>query len=323
MTGASILICGPGAVGLGVASCLLAAGERVHILGRAASTAMLAERGLGRTGIFGPCHAEPSAFSCFTSLDVAPELPYEYVLVCTKSYDSATVCEQLASSRGVVGRNTRIVLFQNGWGNAEVFSRVFPETAVYNARVITGFQRQDKARVEVTVHADAICIGSLYTPATDCIERLVNLISRGGIPCRSTAQIGKHLWAKMLYNCTLNPLGAIFGVPYGVLGRQPHTRAIMADLVAEIFAVISALGYETHWASPDQYLTTFYEKLLPPTAAHESSMLQDIRARRRTEIDALSGEIIRLGNAACVATTCNRMTYRMVKFLEADRSRDA
>ncbi len=121
----------------------------------------------------------------------------------------------------------------------------------------------------------------------------------------------------MLYNCALNPLGAIFAVLYGVLGEGRYTRKIMKAVIAEIFRVVEAQGYSTHWSFAGEYLAAFYEKLFPPTAGHESSTLQDIRAGKNTEIEALREAVVRLGKKAGVEVSYNFMLYITVKFMEA------
>jgi 2-dehydropantoate 2-reductase len=121
----------------------------------------------------------------------------------------------------------------------------------------------------------------------------------------------------MLFNCPLNSLGAIFGVPYGALGESEQAKQIMGMIVREIFLVMQAAGYSTYWDSPEEYLVKFYADLVPLTARHHSSTLQDLRAGKRTEIDALNGAIVELGHAHHVSVPANEIVYRMIKFLEA------
>ncbi|OPX81137.1 MAG: 2-dehydropantoate 2-reductase [Methanosaeta sp. PtaB.Bin087] len=183
--------------------------------------------------------------------------------------------------------------------------------------MITGFSRPENNVVEVTVHADSIHLGSLFGSDLAPMAPLAEAITTGGIPAEVVPEVGKDLWAKMLYNCALNPLGAIFGVPYGDLAEVSASREIMEALIGEIFAVMKAAGYRTHWSTPDEYRAVFYERLLPPTARHVSSTLQDIRAKKSTEIEALSGAVVRLGEEVGVPTPTNATLYRMVKFMEA------
>jgi len=312
-----VLIYGGGAVGLGIASCLLHSGNEVDILARPQTVAALESEGLTRTGIFGQVHLKPGAFRCYRSLQEACSGPYDFILVCTKSFDSASAARDLGGQRACMDSGAKLVLFQNGWGNAEIFTARFDKQRVYNARVITGFRRHRPNEVEVTVHADSIHIGSLFGADVAAVESLCHAINAGGIPCEKTDAIEKDLWAKMLYNCALNPLGAILGVPYGVLAEHTPTRELMDRIVGEVFEVMGATGYETHWPKAGDFLKVFYERLVPDTAEHESSMLQDITAGKRTEIDALNGAVIQLAQEHAVAVPYNRAVHSLIKFLES------
>lgn len=312
-----VLIYGGGAVGLGLAGCLLKAGAEVDIVAREDTVATLRKQGLVRDGIFGDYYAGPSTFGCYTSLDAAPAKDCDFILVCTKSFDSDEAAKDLYAHKSSWGAKAKIVLCQNGWGNAEKFASFFDKQCIYSARVITGFHRPQKNRVTVTVHADAVHIGSLYGSGLSRLENLCRLISLGGIPCETTGHIGKDLWAKMLYNCALNPLGAILDVPYGVLAQYDFSRNIMNGITEEVFQTMAAAGYCTHWKSAQDFLQTFYDKLVPDTAQHKSSTLQDLRAGKSTEIDALNGAVIKLALRHNVEVPYNLVVYNIIKCIEA------
>ncbi len=314
-----VLIYGGGAVGLGIASCLLRSGRAVDIVARDATVDALRSDGLTRTGLFGVVEAEPGTFGAYSSLVELGSEPYEWVLVCTKSFDSVQAAVDLAAYRDTTGHDVRLVLFQNGWGNAAQFARQFAPGAIYNARVITGFHRHRPNEVEVTVHADAIHVGSLTSTDLSGLDDLCRCIREGGIPCEAVANVAADLWAKMLYNCALNPLGAILNVTYGALAAHTTTQTLMNSIVDEVFTVMTGAGYQTHWDTPQGFIRTFYDKLVPDTAQHESSMLQDIAAGKRTEIDALNGAIIRLADEQGVAAPHNRSVYNLIKFVESKR----
>jgi 2-dehydropantoate 2-reductase len=310
------LIYGGGAVGLGLASCLLKSKARVDVIARKDTVLCLRKDGLARTGIFGDYRASPSTFDSCSSLDDFGSQIYDFILVCTKSFDSFEAAKDLSEHGGLLGEKTKIVLFQNGWGNAEVFLSFFDKEAIYNARVITGFQRHRKNAVAITVHADSIHVGSLFGAGLSGVKDLCESINQGDIPCETTEEIGKDIWAKMLYNCALNPLGAILEVPYGALAEHEFTRVIMNGIVKEVFEVIIMAGYDTHWRNAKDFLRVFYEKLVPDTAEHKSSTLQDIKAKKKTEIDALNGAVIRLADKFAVEVPYNSVVYNIVKFIE-------
>lgn len=322
-----VLIYGAGAVGLGIASCLLKSNLappkrlakarcQVNIIARENTVSALRKHGLVRTGIWGSFHAEPSKFGAYTSLKQVPKSRYDYVLVCTKSFDSSAAARDLSEHKSLFGKETKIVLFQNGWGNAEIFLSFFGREKIYNARVITGFHRPNANEVAITVHADSIHIGSLFNEDSSPLAELSEAIAQGDIPCQTTNEIAKDLWAKMLYNCALNPLGAILDVPYGVLADSQTTRTIMNGIVDEAFSVMTAAGYKTHWPSSKDFLEVFYDKLVPDTAEHKSSTLQDIMAKKRTEIDALNGAVIKLAEKYNIEVPYNLVIYNLIKFIE-------
>ena len=311
------LVYGGGAVGLGLASCLLKSRANIDIIARENTVLALEKKGLIRTGIFGDYHAVPSAFGCVSSLETLPADTYDFILVCTKSFDSLGAATDLSRHRSLFADTTRIVLFQNGWGNADAFLSVFDKEIVYNARVITGFQRRQPNEVNVTVHADAIHIGSLFGATISAVKELAEAINTGDIPCRTTTEIGRDIWAKMLYNCALNPVGAVLDVTYGELAEQKSSRAFMDGIIEEVFNIMTRAGYETHWDSVKGFLDVFYNRLVPDTAEHKSSMLQDIAAKKRTEIDALNGAVIELAERFAMPVPYNSMAYNLVKFIEA------
>lgn len=318
-----VAVIGAGAVGLGIGSGLSDRGVAVRYqVNRPAQCRALAEKGITRTGIFGDVHVPADRFEVSDSLESLVDDPADHWLICTKSTTSPALASALAPLWHAISQEREhaaspsIILCQNGWGNAEIYSRGIPKENIFNARVITGFERVDMTTVRVTVHADAIRIGSLYGVDLSAVTPLCAAIGEGGIPCESSGEIARDLWAKVLYNALLNPLGALLGVPYGSLGERPQTRAIMEKIARETFAVMRAAGFETHWTSADDYLATFYADLLPPTASHQSSMLLDLRAGRRTEIDRLCGAIAELARAHGVPAPVNRALFELIRAAE-------
>ena len=285
---------------------------------RPGTVSALKKRGLIRVGIFGRFRAGPGTFACYSFLKELPQKSFDFILVTTKSFDSKSAAYDIKRHRFLFTERTKIVLCQNGWGNAETFSKLFPKKQICNARIITGFIRPKLNTVKITVHADRILIGSPFQKNTGDLPGLCSAINKGGIPCSISADIEKDLWAKMLYNCALNPLGAIFDVPYGILGDCPLTRNLMEEIFREVFCVMKKAGFKTHWKAPKVYSKIFYAKLLPSTAKHRSSMLQDIQAKKTTEIEALNGLVIRLADKYKIPVPVNRAVYHAIKFIEEE-----
>ncbi|MBT3923350.1 MAG: 2-dehydropantoate 2-reductase [Nitrospina sp.] len=312
-----VLVFGAGAVGLGIASFLLQGGHRVHLIGKEETVVKLRGNGLQRQGIFGSAVFSPQDFTVSSNLSETGRETFDYYLICTKSFDTEASARQLKEGSTLAHQKCPIVLCQNGWGNAETFTRFFPEEQVFNARVITGFIRHESHVVEVTVHAQPIHLGSLFDGDVSRLQELATALNQAGIPSSVTDDIGKDLWAKMLYNCPLNALGAILQVPYGHLGESENSRALMERIIEEVFQVMLGMGYSSHWQSAKNYLQDFYGQLLPSTYEHESSMFQDIREGRKTEIEALNGVIVREGRKLCLDISCNETVRDQILFLQS------
>jgi 2-dehydropantoate 2-reductase len=313
------LIIGAGSVGQGFASFLHQGGGDVLLVARGDTAAALRRGGLWRDGVLGTHTMPPGSFRVADSLALVPAIRFDAIFVCVKSYDSAGVAAALAERPDLLRAGTSVVLCQNGWGNAEEFARFLPTDGILNARIITGFDRPVPAepnRVRVTVHAQPVRVGSLFSRQTGAAGAVSAALAAGGLPCDATDCIERDLWEKMCFNCSLNPLGAIFRTPLGELVTCPGMCSLIDSLVGEIFDVMHASGYRTHARTAAEHLDTFYRKLVPATASHRSSMLQDILDGRRTEIDALNGAVVRLGEPVGVDVTYNRVVHALVTFAE-------
>lgn len=309
-------IIGAGAVGLALASHLHQGGASVRLVARPDAVDALRRDGITRTGVFGRHHVPPDEIAIDEHSSAWWGRPLAAIFVCTKGFSSEEVAEDLAPAWESLPEPAPVVLVQNGWGTSDIFALRLPTRRIFNARLITGFRRVEVGTSDVTVHADALKLGSLYGASADELAPLAACLRDGGLPTETTDQIGRDLWAKLLYNCALNPLGALRGVPYGELADCEDARAIMREVVIEVFAAMRAEGWQTWWRRPGDYLADFYDRILPPTASHESSMLQDLRAGRRTEIEFLSGAIVRIGIRNGFETPVNAALRDLVLAIE-------
>ncbi len=314
-------IWGVGAVGIGIASTLARAGERLRLLGRDPDTCdALAEHGIRRTGLFGERHVPPDLLSITTDPTSLRDDPPEWLLVCTKAFAAATIARELAPLAASLKSETRLLLCQNGWGNEEPFRPFWPDERLFHARVITGFHRRSAHEVEITAHASPIALGSVFGHEIHSLESVAAQITAGGVPAETTPDMRGVLWGKMLYNCALNPLGALAGRRYGELTKDRTTRALVDEVIREIFQVLEAAGIPVAWPTAEAYLEVFHSELIPATAAHESSMLQDLRAGRPTEIEALCGAVERLGIGLNVQTPVVSALATLVRAAEREPS---
>ena len=136
----------------------------------------------------------------------------------------------------------------------------------------------------------------------------------------SKDDIWAAIWGKVLYNCSLNPLGALLEVAYGKLGENAETRGIIKVIIEEIFQVMRAKGVKVPYQDADEYYHYLMERQLPPTVDHRASMLQDILLGRQTEIDALNGAISLYARDYGISTPYNDLLTALIKFKEKKKA---
>jgi 2-dehydropantoate 2-reductase len=302
------LVMGAGALGSVFGGLLQHCGQSVAFIGRGPHFDHITTRGLAIEGIWGEFRVGPVAPSSVASGG------YDVILLCVKSFHTQEACRRV---QGLLAPQGLVVSVQNGLGNLEIIAREFGPERTVGARVIFGAQIIRPGAARVTVYAEPVLVGSLVSDHPHpALARVAEDLDRAGIPTRQVDDILTHLWGKVLYNCALNPLGAILGVTYGALGDHPQTRGLMRRIIEEIYQVAGAKGVHLSHADAAAYFSFFMENLVPATADHRPSMWQDLQAGRRTEIEALNGAIGRYGEALGVATPYNDAVSRLVRFLE-------
>jgi len=311
------LLIGSGAVGIGIATALWDAHITVDIVARKNTKTAIEKYGLKRTGIFKEVSVPAGNVNVYEDVKEIPKSVYDFIIISTKTTQSARVFKDLSQCKELLSPKGKIIIIQNGLEDEAIYLPYFEKSQIYSSRVFIGFTRPEPYISEVTVYSSGLLIGSLYGHSIDPIQPLADAIEKGGIPCKTAPEIGKSIWAKMLYNCALNPLGAILQVKYGKLVENNHSIEIMGKIIEEVFAVMKASGHETFWENAEIYKKHFLEKLVPATKDHRSSTLQDIERNIKTEIDSLSGAIIKLGRAYKVDVPYNQMIYDLIKAKES------
>ena len=317
MTDTPILIAGAGAIGSIVGGMLHDAGHDVTLLGRRTHLEAIARGGLKISGLLGD--------RTITGIKLADdpaklERQFGLILCTVKSYDTELIGAALVDGLRDDGV---IVSMQNGLGNIESLIDVFGLRRALGARVIFGAEMPAPGTAHVTVFAQPVAIGpapaihrELSAPLAERARAIAAMLDAAGVPTVGVEDIMPVLWAKILYNVALNPLGALLQQNYGALAADPDVRPIMDRAIDEAFAVARALGVALPFSSADEYRKIFYEQLLPPTVSHRPTMLHDLHVRGRTDIGALNGKIVELADRFGLDAETNRMLTRLIRAAE-------
>lgn len=310
------LVMGAGALGSVFGGLLAEHGHDVTFVGTDEHLLAMQNQGLTVTGLWGE-HRIPAVKAYYGTEGLSGT--YDIVLLSVKSYHTAQV---IAQTLPFIHEKTLVFSIQNGLGNWEAIAGAVGWERTVGARVIFGAEVPQPGTAKVTVYADKVLLGSPSgTASGDKIGLVCGHFNDAGIPSETCDEIASFLWGKVLYNCSLNALGAIFNVPYGRLRETPEVMDVMRQIIREIFAVAEAKSVKLPYENADAYYRTLTEVQLPPTAGHRSSMLQDMsRGGRLTEIDALNGAISRYGREQGVPTPVNDVITAIIKGFQSTNS---
>lgn len=287
-----VSIVGPGALGCLFAQRLLDSGCTVTLIDyRPDRLTRLREQGITVHDGGSAHHARPKL------ADSVPQRQ-QLVLVLCKAY-------RTPSLRLPVG--PPVLTLQNGLGNAESLCSL-----VGSALVLAGTTSEACTLLEEGVVRHAASGVTTFGAWTTCDPApTAAALRKAGFDTEITSAPGQIIWEKAAISNGINPTTALLRIPNGQLLAQKESRQLTRDLVVEASKVASLEGYRF-----DHSLVERAEDVCRNTAANFSSMLQDVKAGRRTEIDQISGEILRRGEHYLQPCPRTRVVYQLVKSLE-------
>ena len=239
----------------------------------------------------------------------ASELPAcEFGIVATKAMHTESAMAETAHAFA----EGAVASVQNGVGNEEAIA--LHARAVIRGTTFPAGRILEPGLVQWDVKGDTTIGPFEPSPAPmEAVERLADACTRAGMPTRAVADARPAQWRKVIFNAATNPIGALTGLAHGRVCERPDLRALVTALVDEGKAVAAAQGI-TLDADPEELI----DHAARPDVAydHKASMLQDVEARRETEIDFLNGGVVRFGREHEVPTPFNEAVTALIKGME-------
>ncbi len=238
----------------------------------------------------------------------AAELPAcDFGIVATKAIHTRRAIEQTARA---FGDSAAVCSVQNGVGNEEILA----EHVKYVIRGTTfpAGHAIAPGHIRYDIKGDT-WIGPFEPTQTPMskVAQLAELLSRSGMNTVALADARGAQWTKLIFNAATNPVGALTQLHHGAATRHPPTGKLFEELIAEGEAVAKAMGIKLHGDPRDMV-----DKGANAAGKHRASMLQDVLARRPTEVDFMNGAIVRWGEQLGVPTPLNRALWELIKGLE-------
>ncbi|MCR3759454.1 2-dehydropantoate 2-reductase [Clostridium felsineum] len=224
--------------------------------------------------------------------------------------------EALHSIKNQVGCNTIIMSLLNGIESEEIISKIYGEE-----KVIYSVTRAAVTRIENNViYRPESCNIEFGEKKNDKLsERVValsKLFDAANIKYVIEKDMIRAIWKKFMCNVSENQSSAILGIPFGAWRENIHANYVREAAMHEVIEVAQKLGVDIS----TEDLIKQREVLKQINASGRTSMLQDIEAGRKTEVEMFSGTMVRLGEKLKVPTPINALFYHMIRTLEDKNS---
>lgn len=236
--------------------------------------------------------------------------PADLIIVAVKNYHLPEAVKDLEK---FVGEHTIMLTVMNGLDSEEYLGSVYG---------------MDKLLYAVSVAIDAVREGNQVrysnpgkhyfgeadnTHISPRVRRVQVAFERAGIAYETPVDMMRMLWWKFMVNVGMNQASAVMRAPYGVFQTAPDAQALMEALMGEVVQVAEPVGVDL----TEKDIDAWYAALNSLAPEGKTSMLQDIEAGRKTEVDTFAGKVVDLGVKFGIATTVNETVLRIIRILEA------
>ncbi|WP_114418475.1 ketopantoate reductase family protein [Marinospirillum perlucidum] len=301
MSEQGICILGAGSLGLLYATRLARMGRSVTLLVRPQRAAALS---LGVTLRESPAGLAKRQFMRVVS-SPASLSDVHHLIIATKAGQAATAFQQW---QDCLSEDAEILMLQNGMGSqAELAACLQPGQTLLAASVTEGAYLESPAAV---MHAGKgkTLLGHWSGPNKKAAAAWVTRLTIAGLDAEEAEPIRPVLWHKLAINAVINPVTAVYRVENGALAGRDF-KPLVERLVKEVLAVFKRLGIP----EPEGGLAYRVEQVILATASNRSSMLQDVEAGRKTEIDYITGALLKAAKPLGLKLTQSQKLYQRLK----------
>lgn len=289
----NILILGPGAVGSLWATKFKLAGHNVSLWGRSSNS----EQSL---------QLDDHPAINFSNQHIPSVQSADLIVVTVKAWQVESAIEPLLP---YINTDTIIMLMHNGMGTAQLIEAKLADNPLIVATTTHGAYKPSKEQVLHTGQGNTQ-LGGFNAKGAQC-DFLAEVMNHALPEVNWNPNINAALWTKLAINCAINPLTAIHQCKNGALAA-PEFATELANITRELVEVMNKEGIKIDFDS----LQTTVLQVVNATAANYSSMRQDVFHQRRTEIDFITGYLLKAAEKHQISTPENAKLYQRIKQIE-------
>ena len=214
-----------------------------------------------------------------------------------------------------VGAKSLILSVMNGIDSEEQIGAVYGmDKVLYTVAVGIDAMRQEN-NVTFTTQGKLLFGEAKNVTLSDHVRQVQSFLGRAGIAHETPEDMIRALWWKYMVNVGVNQASAVLGASYSLFQSSQDARGLMESAMREVIALAKAAG--VHLSEQD--LEEWYSILFGLGPEGKTSMLQDIEARRKTEVEMFAGKVVELGHKYGIPTPVNETLLRIIKVKEQYR----
>jgi 2-dehydropantoate 2-reductase len=237
--------------------------------------------------------------------------PADLIIVALKHHH---LPEAIPDLQKLVGRQTTILSVMNGLDSEEFIGSVYGMDKVLYA-VSVGIDAVRQGNQITYTRPGKHYFGETVNPQiSERVRRVQVAFDGAGIAYETPSDMMRMLWWKFMVNVGMNQASAVMRAPYGVFVSSPEAQAVMEALMREVLTLAEASGVNL----VEQDIEEWYSVLTTLSPQGKTSMLQDIEAGRKTEVEMFGGKVVELGKAHGIPTPVNETVLRIIQVLERD-----
>lgn len=236
--------------------------------------------------------------------------PADLVIVALKHHHLADAVGDIAA---LTGPDTAILSVMNGLESEEMIGTVCGMDKLVYA-IAVGIDAMHEDRRYTYASPGKIVFGSTTDDGNGPgLERIAEALHRAGIPNEIPEDIMRAMWWKFMVNVGINQASAVLRAPYGVFQFSPDARDVMRSLMEEVVALAPKAGIDLNPGDIDEWERV----MMTLSPSGKTSMLQDVEARRKSEVELFAGKVVNLGKAHDVPTPVNATVQHIIKVIES------
>jgi len=234
--------------------------------------------------------------------------PAELILIAVKGHQLG---ESIEAIRPFVGEDTIIISLLNGISSEDILAAEFGDSHILHAFVVGTDATRDGLNTRYG-NRGKIVFGHKSQPDSPDVKAVKDFFDRTGVPCSIPSDIRREQWWKFLMNVGVNQTSAVLRAPYSVFQNIKEARDLMMSAAMEVIPIAQKEGVNLK----EEDIGNFMDIMYTMTPDGKTSMLQDVDAGRKTEVELFALTVMELGRKHGIPTPINEVLYRMIRVIE-------